>query len=106
MDVVVAKRGDCSEHAVLFTALARAAGIPARAVGGVMYMGDEVRAFGWHAWNEVVLDGHWVEVDPTWNQISVDATHIAVGSGDQASSRTSVMLGGLRFKVVSVERRD
>ena len=82
------------------------AGIPARDVSGLMYMGDDVRAFGAHAWNEVVLDGHWVEVDPTWNQMSVDATHIAFGSGDRGANRMLWVMGGLRFKVVSVERRE
>ena len=46
---------------MLFVALARAAGIPSREAGGYMYMGDKLKAFGGHAWCEVVLDGHWVE---------------------------------------------
>lgn len=96
-------RGDCSEHAILFVALARAAGVPAREVGGLMYMGDEVKAFGWHAWAEVVLDGRWVEVDPTWNQMEPDATHILVGAGEEAEAKTVWALGRLQIRVLDAK---
>lgn len=76
MDIIEKKKGDCSEHAKLFTAMARASGIPCRTVGGLVYLGDDYQAFGLHAWNEVVLRGMWVPVDPTWGQNSIDATHI------------------------------
>jgi transglutaminase-like putative cysteine protease len=53
---VIARRreGDCTEHAVLLTALARSFGIPARIVHGValMTLSGRVFAFG-HAWVEV-----------------------------------------------------
>lgn len=100
---VKTKRGDCSEHSLLFTALARAAGIPSRGVMGLMYMGDEVKAFGGHAWNEVAIDGYWVEVDPTWNQQTVDGTHIRFGSDVKGLSATLACLGQLEVKVISVE---
>ena len=51
-EVLAARRGDCNEHAVLLTALARAAGIPARVVAGVVYLED---GFYYHAWNELWL---------------------------------------------------
>jgi transglutaminase-like putative cysteine protease len=95
--------GDCSEHALLFVALARAAGVPAREVGGLMYMGDEVKAFGWHAWAEVALDGLWVEVDPTWNQMEPDATHILVGVGEEAQTRTLWAIGRLQLRVLDAK---
>ena len=76
MDIIEKKRGDCSEHARLFTAMARASGIPCRSVRGLVYLGDDDQAFGLHAWNEVVMRGVWVPVDPTWGQNVVDATHI------------------------------
>ena len=38
-----------------------------------MYMGDDVKSFGGHAWDEVVLDGKWVPVDPTWNETETTA---------------------------------
>ena len=36
-DVLVARKGDCTEHSVLLVALARALGIPARPVHGLVY---------------------------------------------------------------------
>lgn len=77
--VLAHRVGDCTEHTWLFVAMARAAGIPARPVYGLMYLGDDHRSFGYHAWAEVAVDGHWLAVDPTWNQVPVDATHLALG---------------------------
>jgi hypothetical protein len=73
--------GDCTEHSTLFVALCRAAGIPARPVFGVAYLGAGSRAFGYHAWAEVALGGRWVAVDPTWDEAAADATHLVMGRG-------------------------
>lgn len=106
LDVAESRRGDCTEHATLLTALARAAGLPARTVSGVMYMGDDVRAFGGHAWNELCVDGRWVQVDAAWTQYEVDATHIAFGTGDEGAARHAGLLGRLEFKLVSMRREE
>ena len=103
LDVIAAKKGDCTEHSLLFAALARAAGVPARQVTGLMYMGDDAGAFGGHAWDEVVLDGRWVPVDPAWNQVETDATHVTHGRGD-GDSATLATFGRISFHVVSVDR--
>jgi hypothetical protein len=73
--------GDCNEHAVLLAALARAGGIPARLVAGVVYLEG---AFFYHAWCEVWF-GRWVSIDPTFRQFPADATHIkfAVGGPEE-----------------------
>ncbi len=80
-DVLAAKKGDCTEHSLLMTALARAAGIPARRIDGLVYMeaADKVPAFYWHQWVEVYV-GEWIAMDPTFGQNLADATHIALGS--------------------------
>jgi hypothetical protein len=67
------RRGFCGHFASSFTTLMRAAGIPARVVGG--YQGGDwnpvggyliVRQSHAHAWSEVWLEGRgWVRVDPT-----------------------------------------
>ena len=66
------RQGFCEHYATSFTVLMRAAGIPARLVGG--YQGGEwnprgghlvVRQSDAHAWSEVWLDDHWQRVDPT-----------------------------------------
>jgi transglutaminase-like putative cysteine protease len=98
------KKGDCTEHADLFATLARAAGIPARVVSGLMYVGDDGRAFGGHAWNEVVLDGRWVPVDPTWNETEIDATHIR--TGDSSNVDDIWTMGRLQFKLISVKTAE
>ena len=65
-------QGDCSEHTVLFTGLARALGIPSRIATGLVYHKD---AFYYHFWPEVHV-GRWVAMEPTLGQIQADATHI------------------------------
>jgi len=72
------KRGDCNEHAVLYAALCRAAGIPAKTCAGIVYL-DGV--FYYHAWVELYLQ-QWVAVDPTMNQFPADATHINFVEGE------------------------
>jgi len=64
--VAVHRSGDCSEHAVLFTALARAAGIPTRIAAGIVIVriGDKLGAFG-HAWAETHDGSQWRPIDPT-----------------------------------------
>jgi transglutaminase-like putative cysteine protease len=78
IEVLRSKVGDCNEHAVLFTALARAAGIPTHMQAGIIYMEGK---FYYHAWAQVYL-GRWVAVDPLLNQIPADATHIRLVEGD------------------------
>ena len=67
--------GDCTEHTVLFIALARAAGIPARICSGITFAKD---AFYYHFWPEVYV-GKWVQMDPTLGQTIADANHIQLG---------------------------
>ena len=67
--------GDCTEHTVLFIALARAAGIPARICSGITFAKD---AFYYHFWPEVYV-GSWIQMDPTFGQTIADANHIQLG---------------------------
>ncbi len=105
LDVLRGRKGDCTEHATLFIALCRAVDIPARDADGLMYCGDELRAFGGHAWAEVVLDGRWVAADPTWNEFPVDATHITQASGGGAENTFRLLVSKAKVEVVSVETR-
>jgi hypothetical protein len=70
--------GDCNEHAVLFAALARAVGLPARVVAGIVYAEG---VFLYHAWDEVWLGDGWMSVDPAFDQMPVDATHVKLIEG-------------------------
>jgi len=87
-EILVGRRGDCSEHARLFVALARASGIPAREVPGLVWLGDDQRAFGWHAWAEVELLGRWRPVDPSNGVLPPHAGHLRV---DQAARKAGVL---------------
>jgi len=100
-EVLAAGRGDCTEHSLLFTALARAAGIPARPVFGLVYTryGDGADALYWHAWAEVKSGQEWIALDPTFGQEVADATHLALGRGNQVD--TVGLLGALQ--VVSAD---
>jgi len=97
LEVLDNKRGDCNEHAVLFTGLARAAGIPARVAAGVVYLEG---AFYYHAWSEVWL-GQWVAVDPTFQQMPADATHIKfVEGGPEQHMALLKVIGQIKIEVV------
>ncbi|MCO4772549.1 MAG: lasso peptide biosynthesis protein [Deltaproteobacteria bacterium] len=97
-EVIDRRRGDCTEHAALFVTLARAAGIPAREVSGLLWV-EELGAFGGHAWAEVALAGVWVPVDPTWGQVPADPAHIRLADAPrlQAAARRALKEGGVEI---------
>ena len=99
-DLMEKKKGDCKSYALLTTNLARAAGVPAREISGLLYIGDDQKAFGGHAWNEVVLNGVWVPVDASMGETEVNATHISFGADHRASKNLLTTLGKLNFKLV------
>jgi transglutaminase-like putative cysteine protease len=106
LEVLRTKVGDCNEHTVLFVALARSIGIPARINVGVAYVHG---AFYYHAWPEVYLDegkgrGLWLPVDPTFNQFPADATHVRLARGG-LDKQTAILplIGRARMTVVDVE---
>lgn len=95
--VLEAGEGDCNEHTVLYVALARAQGLPARIAVGLVYL-DGV--FFYHAWPEVWL-GEWVAMDPTFGEAPASAAHIRFVTGGLAQQVEIVrLLGRLRIEVV------
>jgi transglutaminase-like putative cysteine protease len=59
------RKGDCTEFATLFVALCRAAGIPARYMGGFVASNSAVLTVGdYHNWAEFYDEGRWNLVDP------------------------------------------
>ena len=102
LDVLRHLEGDCTEHTLLFVALCRAAGLPARKVSGLVYGGPAERTFAMHSWAQVYV-GEWVDVDPTLNQLPADATHIEL---DTEGDRWFELFGAfekIRIEVLSVE---
>ncbi len=106
LDVLHKMEGDCNEHTYLFTALARAAGLPARIHVGLVYAelpGKPEGAFYYHAWPSVYV-GAWVEMDPTLGQLNVDATHISLMIGELADQiKLLGLLGQARVDIVAEE---
>jgi len=91
--------GDCNEHAVLWAALARAGGLPARVVAGAVYANG---AFFYHAWDEAWLGSSWVSVDPAFDQMPADATHIKlIEGGPETHAALISIIGRLGIEVVS-----
>ena len=97
LQVLRARGGDCNEHAQLFVALARAAGIPARVDAGLAYIDGK---FYYHAWPEIFLHD-WVSVDPTFGQFPADAAHLRFTIGGLGRQAEMIrLMGRLKIDVI------
>ena len=90
-----ARRGDCTEYAVLLAAVARARGIPTRVVAGLAYASRFIgtpHVFGPHMWVQAWDGQRWTSYDAALGQF--DAGHIAlvVGDGDPQGMRGALDL--------------
>ncbi len=95
--VLETRRGDCNDAATLYVALARATGLPARTVSGLIYLQGR---FYYHAWAEVYLGG-WVAVDPTFDQYPADAAHLRFAIGGLARQvELFPLVGRLQLEVL------
>jgi Transglutaminase-like superfamily len=100
-EVLKIKKGDCNEHAVLTTALARAVGIPAETVVGLVYLEGR---FYYHAWVQLYL-GEWIAVDPAFGQFPADATHLRFVTGSLSKQVEIVsIMGRLKIDVLESKR--
>lgn len=92
------RRGDATEHAQLFVAMSRAAGVPARTVSGVVLADGRLHH---HAWAEVLLRD-WVAVDPTFGQLPAGATHLRLHTGAvPRPADLQRLIDGLRINVLT-----
>jgi hypothetical protein len=99
-DVLKSKVGVCRDYAILFAALARGAGIPARLAAGLVYTND---AFYYHAWVECWV-GQWVPFDATLPTDFVDATHIKLAEGGATSMfGLARVIGNLKAEIKGVK---
>ncbi len=95
--VLETARGDCNDATTLFVALARSTGLPARTVGGLIYLNGR---FYYHAWAEVYLND-WIAVDPTFDQFPADAAHVPIATGGLARQIELVpLVGRLKLEVL------
>ncbi len=91
--------GDCNEHATLYTALARAAGIPTDIVVGLIY--QDGRYF-YHAWSASYIKGEWVWIDPVFGEFPASVGHLMLQRGSiEKQSEITGVVGRLRVKVLS-----
>jgi len=97
LDVYYLKKGDCNEHSILLTALLRTANIPARQSAGVVYQDGY---FFYHAWVDVYL-GKWIPIDPTFDQMPADVTHIRFINGDlDQQGKVLSLINKLKIEVI------
>jgi len=110
-DVARDLEGDCTEHAVLLAAMARAAGIPSRIAAGLVYV-ERLSAFGGHMWTEVYLNGRWIPLDATLGAGGIGAAHIKLSETSMADEAPAPVmsllplvtaLSKIKIEVVSVE---
>jgi hypothetical protein len=87
------KEGVCSEISVLFIAMLRSVGIPARFVSGISYTNSELfdYKFGPHAWAEVYFpDIGWIPYDITYGEFGyIDLGHIEMKKSADASETST-----------------
>jgi transglutaminase-like putative cysteine protease len=101
--VAQSRSGDCSEHAILLTALLRMYEYPARTIIGVFVsLQDPVMAFG-HAWAEYYGDAGWTGIDGTRVDKTVGAQYIPLSViGDESIGYRIALIGALRS--LSIDR--
>ena len=99
LDVLKSGYGDCNEHTVLFTALARAKGIPVIPIVGLVFLDNK---FYYHAWPAVYV-GEWVQMDPTFGQNIADTTHIPFFAGSlEEQARIASLVGRIQIEVIDI----
>jgi len=103
-EVADSQQGDCTEHAVLLAALARARRIPARVAVGLVYR-DQM--FYYHMWTEVFIKGRWYPLDATLGQGGIGVGHLKMATSSMkgpaalaALLPTLNALGRLKIEVV------
>ncbi|MBT1073813.1 transglutaminase-like domain-containing protein [Geobacter grbiciae] len=103
LDTLKSRKGNCQSHARLYTSLARAAGIPTRFVSGLAYL--EGKGFLYHSWAESYVDGGWLQVDPTFGQAPVDATHVKLVEGEGPDDLAAIagVVGKIKARVIETK---
>lgn len=103
-----ARAGDCTEHAVLLAALARAIDIPARVVSGIAYAPEwagREHVFVPHAWVEAWTGSRWESLDAALPE-GFGSGHLALATGDGEPSgffAAAGLLGQLEITTIEPE---
>jgi len=108
-EVARTRRGDCTEYSVLLAALARARGLPARVVVGLVYV-PALDGFGFHMWNEVWIKDRWIPLDATLGKGGIGGGHLKLADANLADGSPTNFLpvyqviGKLRINTVEEKK--
>ncbi len=93
-EIARSREGDCTEHAVLLTAILRARHIPARVAVGLVYA-KSLEAFVGHAWTEAWIQDRWVPLDATLAQGRIGVGHIKITESSLADGDAGLLQGAV-----------
>lgn len=90
IEAFTAKRGVCQDHAHIFIAAARSAGVPARYVNGYFLCDSDAPSEAHHAWAEAFVEGlGWVGFDPA-NRMCPTDRYVRLACGLDAVSAAPI----------------
>lgn len=95
--VAQSRSGDCTEFAVLTTALARANDMQARIVNGIVFVEEEsgVQAYG-HSWSEVWLEDAWQVADAAlYGLDNKKLFHLPIGALENEGPGFAMAMAGI-----------
>lgn len=97
--------GDCGEHAVLLGALLRAAGVPARVVLGLVYVGPK-KAYMYHAWVLAHADD-WVFADAALGAFPATGQYVPLIIDDTGAGSIKVLrlIGKMAINYLNITRK-
>lgn len=97
--------GDCGEHAVLLGALLRAAGVPARIVLGLVYVGPK-KAYMYHAWVLAHADD-WVFADAALGAFPATENYVPLIIDDTGANsiKMSRLIGKIAITYLNTSRK-
>jgi tetratricopeptide (TPR) repeat protein len=101
-DILERKHAECRGYTVLFVALCRAAGVPARPVWGVALLPGSKPDYASHNWAEVYVGGvGWVPVDPqrpeSFGFLPTNVVRVFMDAKQSAATRENLPLLNLLF---------
>ncbi len=107
--VAQSRSGDCSEHAILLAALLRADSIPSRVASGLVYADEfagKKGVFAWHMWTQALIDGAWLDLDPTLRGRVFHPGHLLIATSAQDDAQLDSDFAGLLATIgnISIER--
>ncbi len=109
-EVITLREGDCTEHAVLLAAMARAEGIPARVVTGLAYSpgyAGRNDVFVPHAWVMAWVEGRWRGYDAALPAFGAGHIGLSIGNGEPYDFYSGIeLLGRLRVLEISADDED